>query len=205
MQPNDPFQPAPSGIDYLNQIAPPEKPQGFDKKSKIIMLIFGIIGILSLIFIFVMATSQSSGPSPLKLAARLQKLQTISTKYDSKLRGIDLQTANSSLIAVLTTANQSISTPLASYSIDTKKQAKEITGLDSSSEIEKTLDDKFLESGGLLDNYYASEMNAQLTDTILMMQRLERGTKYKSMREFLKKNLADFENLQKQFEKVSTS
>lgn len=201
MYPNDPDNPQPVGIDYLNEIAPPPPPAGFDRKTKIILVIFGIIGVLSLVLIFVMANQTNPGPTPIKLAARLQKLQTISTNYTKKLKSGDLQAANSSLTSILTTANQQIATPLAAYDIDAKKQAKEIAALDPSTEIEARLDDAYLNS--VLDNAYAQEMNVQLSDTILMMQRLERTTRVKSMQEFLSKNLADFKNLQKRFAEIA--
>ena len=53
MYPNDPYSqpPTPSGIDYLNQIAAPPEPAGFDKKTKIIIIIIALVGVLSLSFI----------------------------------------------------------------------------------------------------------------------------------------------------------
>lgn len=207
MQPNDPFQPAPTGIDYLNQIAPPPQPAGFDRKSKIIMAVLGAIGVLSLVFILMMSTGQTADDSstPMKIAARLQKLETIATKYNDKLRDSDLQMANSSLVAVLMTANQSIAEPLAAVSVDAKKKAKEIAALDPSTEIEEDLDDKFLTTGGMLDTHYGTTMNSQLVDTIMIMKRLSSSTNSKSMKEFLNKNITDLETLQKQFEKFSAS
>lgn len=204
MQPNDPFQPAPNGIDYLNQIATPAPAAGFDKKTKLILIIFGIIGIVSLAFIFFMMSAQkNTGPSPLTLAGRLQKLQTISTTYGKKLRTTSLQDTNSSLSAVLTTANQSISAPLAAYSIDATKQAKQIAALDPATTLTKTLDEAYLNS--TLDATYAREMNFQLEDTIVMMKRLLRATTSKSMKDFLETTIPSLENLQKQIESTTAA
>lgn len=201
MPPNNPFEQQPSGIDYLNQIAAPAPPTGFDKKTKIILVICGIIGILSLVMIASLAGRDSSGPSPLSLAARLQKLQTLTTKYTPKLKDSNLQAANSSLNAILTTANTSIATPLAAYGIDAEKQAKEITAMDPTTEIEKTLDDAYLNAN--LDSAYTLEMTLQIEETILMMQRLQRGTRVQSMKDFLAKTISDFENIKKQLSAVS--
>ena len=202
MQPNSPYQPEPTGIDYLNQIAPPPPSAGFDKKSKIILLLAGLIGLISLAMIATMAMNQSSaGPSPLALAARLQKLQAVSDNYGSRLRSIPLQDANSSLKTVLITANNSINEPLLAYSIDAKKQAKEIAALDPSTAIETKLDEAYLNS--LLDVTYAREMTFQLEETLVMMERLERTTRIESMKQFLTKTIADFENLKKQFADAS--
>lgn len=201
MPPNNPFEQQPSGIDYLNQIAAPAPPAGFDKKTKIILVICGIIGILSLVMIASLAGRDSSGPSPLSLVARLQKLQTLTTKYTPKLKDSNLQAANSSLNAILTTANTSIATPLAAYGIDAEKQAKEITAMDPTTEIEKTLDDAYLNAN--LDSAYTLEMTLQIEETILMMQRLQRGTRVQSMKDFLTKTISDFENIKKQLSAVS--
>ena len=81
MQPYNDYD-VPTGIDYLNQISAPPAPQGFDKKSKIILLILGIIGLIGLVFIINAAQNASRGPSLNNLIARLQKLQTACTNED---------------------------------------------------------------------------------------------------------------------------
>lgn len=198
MQPNDYIQPTPSGIDYLNQIAPPEQPKGVDKKMKILLVVAGFFLLFGLILIFLMATDTSSSSSPLKLAARLQKLQVVTDKYTDKLRDSDLQTVNSSFSAVLTTANQSINQLLPKYDIDPKKQAKEIIAVDPSTKIEQNLDDTFL-TYGTIDSAYVMEMNVQLEDTLLMMKQMQRDKQFSDMHEFLAKTITDFENIQKRF------
>lgn len=198
MQPNNPFEPTPTGIDYLNHIAPPAAPSGFDKKSKIIVLLAGVLGLLSLGVIGFIAVSQSnSGPSPLHLVARLQKLDKLTEKYGEDLRATALQDANSTLSAVLITTNQAIAKPLADYGINLKEQAKLVATLDPSTELEATLDDANLNS--ILDNAYAREMDYLLEDTLVMMNRLQTATKLQSMYDFLEQAIADFENIKKRF------
>ncbi len=204
MQPNNPYQPAPTGIDYLNHIAPPPPPTGFDKKSKIIMIIAGAIGLLSLIFIVITAVNlANAGPSPLAVAARLQKLGTLSSEYGDKLRTTALRDANSSLSTILITANRSIAEPLTAQSIDLEKQAKEIAALEPTEEIGTMLDDAHL--NGRLDDAYAREMTYQLEDTLVMMKRLEQTTRSQGMKVFLEKTIADFETLKKQFAEATRS
>ena len=193
---NDPFNQQPSGIDYLNQIAAPPPAEGFDKKTKIILVIFGIIGILSLIFIFTMLQNTSSSASPLQVAARVQKLTTISQKYKDKLQDSRLQSTNSSLVSVMTTANTSIVEVLSNSGIDYNKQKKEIAQLDPSTQLETKFDDAALNAQ--LDVVYAHEMNVQITDTITMMQKLEKSTNSRSMKDYLAKTITDLENIQKQ-------
>lgn len=197
MYPNDdPFNQQPTGIDYLNQIAAPPPAEGFDKKTKIILIIFGIIGVLSLVFIFTMLQNSSSGASPLQVAARVQKLATVSQKYKDKLQNSRLQNTNSSLVSVMTTANTSMIEVLGKSGIDYNKQKKEIVQLDPSTKLEAKFDDAALNAQ--LDVVYAHEMNVQITDTITMMKKLEKSTKSQSMKEYLAKTIADLENIQKQ-------
>ena len=193
---NDPFNQQPSGIDYLNQIAAPPPAEGFDKKTKIILVIFGIIGILSLIFIFTMLQNTSSSASPLQVAARVQKLTTISQKYKDKLQDSRLQSTNSSLVSVMTTANTSIVEVLSNSGIDYNKQKKEIAQLDPSTKLETKFDDAALNAQ--LDVVYAHEMNVQITDTITMMQKLEKSTNSRSMKDYLAKTITYLDNIQKQ-------
>jgi hypothetical protein len=100
MQPNNPYTPEPSGIDYLNQIAAPAAPTGFDAKSKVIMIVAGIVCMIALVFIaFTTLSSSNNSPSPVALSAKLQVLQKLSTKYGPKLRTTALQDTNSALSA----------------------------------------------------------------------------------------------------------
>jgi hypothetical protein len=200
MYPNDPLAPQPSGIDYLNQIAPPPEPSGFDKKSKIIIFVFALIGIFSLVFIFFAASKTSSAATPTQVIARLANMQTIAEKYNKNLQSNPIQNANSSLIAVLTTANNSIETPAASVKIDLKKQKKDILATESTAEIEKKLDDALLNSD--LDATYAHSLNVELTDTIMMLDQVQKSKTTKSMKEFCQKTSADLTNIKKQITEI---
>lgn len=199
MQPNNPYTPEPSGIDYLNQIAAPAAPTGFDAKSKVIMIVAGIICVVSLVFIGLTALSSSnSGPSPVALSARLQMLQKLSTKYGPKLRTTAMQDANSSFGASLITANKSMSSVLSASGVDTKKAAQQIAQLSDASDIEKKLDEAHLNS--ILDDVYAREITYQIQDTLVMMERLNRATRSTTTREFLDKTTTDFKTLYRQFD-----
>ncbi len=203
MYPNNqdnPFNQQPTGIDYLNQISTPAPSAGFDKKTKIILAILGLVGILSLGLIFAMSQNSQSTVSPSKIAARVQKLLTVSQKYNNKLQSSKLQTVNSSLVSVLTTANSSIAEPLKNNDIDLKKQQKEIAKLDPSTDLEKKLDEAVLNAQ--IDTIYAHEINVQLTDTINMMKRLHKSTSSKSMKSYLEKTVDDLQNIQKQITEI---
>ena len=190
----------PQGIDYLNQIATPPPAEGFDKKTKIIIAILSLIGLIALIAIFVFSQDSMPNTSPSQVAARVNKLLTISKKYNNKFRSTSLQTTNSSLVAVLTTANTSMSEALQTTGINYKEKQKDILALDPSEKLEKKLDEALLNTQ--LDITYAHEMNVQITDTINMMKKVYKSTKSKKMREWLGKTAGDLENIQKQINQI---
>ena len=190
----------PQGIDYLNQIATPPPAEGFDKKTKIIIAILSLIGLIALIAIFVFSQDSMPNTSPSQVAARVNKLLTISKKYNNKFRSTSLQTTNSSLVAVLTTANTSMGEALQTTGINYKEKQKDILALDPSEKLEKKLDEALLNTQ--LDITYAHEMNVQITDTINMMKKVYKSTKSKKMREWLVKTAGDLENIQKQINQI---
>ena len=190
----------PQGIDYLNQIATPPPAEGFDKKTKIIITILSFIGLITLIAIFVFSQDSTPSASPSQVASRVNKLLTISKKYNNKFRSTSLQTTNSSLVAVLTTADASMSEALQSTGVNYKEKRKDILALDPSEKLEKKLDEALLNTQ--LDITYAHEMNVQITDTINMMKKVYKSTKSKKMREWLVKTAGDLENIQKQINQI---
>ena len=190
----------PQGIDYLNQIATPPPAEGFDKKTKIIIAILSFIGLITLIAIFVFSQDSMPNASPSQVASRVNKLLTISKKYNNKFRSTSLQTTNSSLVAVLTTADASMGEALQSAGINYKEKQKDILALDPSEKLEKKLDEALLNAQ--LDITYAHEMNVQITDTINMMKKVYKSTKSKKMREWLVKTAGDLENIQKQINQI---
>ena len=190
----------PQGIDYLNQIATPPPAEGFDKKTKIIIAILSFIGLITLIAIFVFSQDSMPSASPSQVASRVNKLLTISKKYNNKFRSTSLQTTNSSLVAVLTTADASMSEALQATGINYKEKQKDILALDPSEKLEKKLDEALLNTQ--LDITYAHEMNVQITDTINMMKKVYKSTKSKKMREWLVKTAGDLENIQKQINQM---
>lgn len=195
---NNPYPDQPQGIDYLNQISTPPPKQGFEKKTKIIVAALLAFGIVSIAVISLFAQNNSPKTTPSQVAARIQKLLTVSQKYDKQIQSSKLQVASSSLVSILTTADAKISDPLQTVGIDYKKQKKDIGKLESSDELNQKLEDAFLNSQ--LDLTYAHEMNVQITDTIAMMQRLYKSTQSKSMKEYLNKTAGDLDNIQKQLQ-----
>lgn len=193
---HDPLNDVPTGIEYLNQIATPPPRPGFDKKSKLIIAVMAIVGLLSLLFIFVASQNARSAPTIKTLAGRLHKLQTITDTYNGKLRATAIQDTSSSLKAVLKTANTAVNEPLSRSGVDPKKQAKEIAALDPADELDRKLSDAFLNTQ--LDLTYAHEMNIQLTDTLDMIAQIQKATSDDVTQKFLTKTHADLQNIKKQ-------
>lgn len=196
MYPNDPYSqsPTPSGIDYLNQIAAPPEPAGFDKKTKIIIIIIALVGVLSLGFIW--AASQSgSGPTVSNAIMRVARLQTVTELQKKRLKNSTVTDINSSLDAILTTAVNK-ATPIAqSEKLDINKALKVP---DFEVKLNEKLDDAFLNDQ--LDAVYTREMAYQLELLSSELSSLSKKAKKSDVKEFLEKTQSDITSIKKRLE-----
>ena len=196
MYPNDPYSqpPTPSGIDYLNQIAAPPEPTGFDKKTKIIIIIIALVGVLSLGFIW--AASQSgSGPTISNAIMRVARLQTVTELQKKRLKNSTVTDINSSLDAILTTAINK-ATPIAqSEKLDINKALKVP---DFEVKLSEKLDDAFLNDQ--LDAVYTREMAYQLELLSSELSSLSKKAKKSDVKEFLEKTQSDITSIKKRLE-----
>lgn len=196
MYPNDPYSqpPTPSGIDYLNQIAAPPEPARFDKKTKIIIIIIALVGVLSLGFIW--AASQSgSGPTVSNVIMRVARLQTVTELQKKRLKNSTVTDINSSLDAILTTAVNK-ATPIAqSEKLDINKALKVP---DFEVKLNEKLDDAFLNDQ--LDAVYTREMAYQLELLSSELSSLSKKAKKSDVKEFLEKTQSDITSIKKRFE-----
>jgi hypothetical protein len=196
MYPNDPYSqpPTPSGIDYLNQIAAPPEPTGFDKKTKIIIIIIALVGVLSLGFIW--AASQSgSGPTISNAIMRVARLQTVTELQKKRLKNSTVTDINSSLDAILTTAVNK-ATPIAqSEKLDINKALKVP---DFEVKLSEKLDDAFLNDQ--LDAVYTREMAYQLELLSSELSSLSKKAKKSDVKEFLEKTQSDITSIKKRLE-----
>lgn len=196
MYPNDPYSqpPTPSGIDYLNQIAAPPEPAGFDKKTKIIIIIIALVGVLSLGFIW--AASQSgSGPTVSNAIMRVTRLQTVTELQKKRLKNSTVTDINSSLDAILTTAVNK-ATPIAqSEKLDINKALKVP---DFEVKLNEKLDDAFLNDQ--LDAVYTREMAYQLELLSSELSSLSKKAKKSDVKEFLEKTQSDITSIKKRLE-----
>ena len=188
MYPNDPYSqpPTPSGIDYLNQIAAPPEPAGFDKKTKIIIIIIALVGVLSLGFIW--AASQSgSGPTISNAIMRVARLQTVTELQKKRLKNSTVTDINSSLDAILTTAVNK-ATPI----------NKALKVPDFEVKLSEKLDDAFLNDQ--LDAVYTREMAYQLELLSSELSSLSKKAKKSDVKEFLEKTQSDITSIKKRLE-----
>lgn len=196
MYPNDPYSqpPTPSGIDYLNQIAAPPEPARFDKKTKIIIIIIALVGVLSLGFIW--AASQSgSGPTVSNVIMRVARLQTVTELQKKRLKNSTVTDINSSLDAILTTAVNK-ATPIAqSEKLDINKALKVP---DFEVKLNEKLDDAFLNDQ--LDAVYTREMAYQLELLSSELSSLSKKAKKSDVKEFLEKTQSDITSIKKRLE-----
>ena len=196
MYPNDPYSqpPTPSGIDYLNQIAAPPEPAGFDKKTKIIIIIIALVGMLSLGFIW--AASQSgSGLTVSNAIMRVARLQTVTELQKKRLKNSTVTDINSSLDAILTTAVNK-ATPIAqSEKLDINKALKVP---DFEVKLNEKLDDAFLNDQ--LDAVYTREMAYQLELLSSELSSLSKKAKKSDVKEFLEKTQSDITSIKKRLE-----
>jgi hypothetical protein len=175
-------------IDYLNQIAPPEKKPMFDRKIAVIALIFILLG------------GSSNTQKIQTLAARLQTLQTIVDESQRTIKSSSLRTTSSNLSIYLTSANRDIVGPLQTYSLSKEKLDKNIIAAEDGAELKKALEDARLNA--VFDRTYAREMSYQLATVTSLMQEIYNSTNSTSLKSYLetteanltpiKKQLADF-------------
>jgi hypothetical protein len=186
-------------IDYLNQIAPPQKKPGVN--NKLFFLIIGgglllatIIGIVILI-----GSSSSSGPKQKMqtLAARLTTLKTISGDAQKKLSSSALRGTNSNLGIFLTNANRDIAQPLANNGVDTTKLDKAIVAAEAGTALTTELEEARLNA--VFDRTYAREMSYQLDTVAALMKTIYNSTNSTSLKDFLVTTDNNLQPIKKQF------
>lgn len=166
-QPNTQAPPAPvpggmPSIDYLNQIAPPQKiSHGFTLKQ-LILLGGGLLVALGVFFAVLIV--QSLGPdltqSSQGLIARTDALEKVTTTSQRSIQTRDLSAFNSSLSIQLSSTSSSLKKAFAEAGIAVDKIDKSITEKENRSELLETLDDARL--SGIFDRVYLREMSYEI-------------------------------------------
>jgi hypothetical protein len=177
-------------VDYLNQIAPKQTKPTMNPK-----VLMGLIAGVILIAVIALFALSSGGQGPVQkmqtLAARLQTLQTISSKAQKNIKSGDLRSINSNLTIYLTNTNRDIAEPLSKNNVDIKKLDKTIVTAEKGEELSKKLEDARLNA--TFDRVYTREMTYQLDTLAGLMQEIYGSTNSKSLKDFL---VTTDENLQ---------
>ncbi len=182
-------------IDYLNQIAAPEKKPS--PVNKIILIIIIGLGILTLIVGGLMisrAASRGSQSRP-QMAARLHESSDIVRSAQKNLKSNTLRDLNSNLQLFLTNTNRDLKDAgLDGAQVESSilKREKDLT-----QELNARLEDARLNA--TFDEIYAREMAYRLETIMLLMRQVHANTNSTELKEYLDTNIKELDNLQSGF------
>jgi len=190
-------------IDYLNQIAP--QPQKKSLSSRSFLMLAGGGALAAIIVGILMLASGGSGPtkSMQTFAARVQALEKITASAQKNINSNDLRGTNSNLTLFLANTDHNMTTPLANNSVDVKKLDKDIVAAEKGDALTAKLEDARLNA--VFDRVYAREMSYQLTALETLMNSIYKGSKSKSMKDFLKTTDDSLVPIKKQFDSFDAS
>lgn len=169
-------------IDYLDQIAP--KPQNnnwlLSKKPLLIGLIAmaGLLMIISAVSIFSKDTSTSS-----RLAARLLSTEKLVKNSTKNIKDSQLRATNANLTSFLTNSIRDIQPFLTKDGIKITNIDKTITASEATTKLNSALEDARLNA--VFDRTYAREMTYKLDTIITLMNKINKNSKSKSLKEYL--------------------
>jgi len=184
-------------IDYLNQIAPPEKKPAMN--NKMFFLVIGG-GLLIAIVVGILALSSGSGGPKEQLqtlSVRLGTLKTISDASQKSIKSGALRNANSNLQISLSNANRDIAEPLKANGITAEGVSEKVKKAENGEALTKKLEDARLNA--VFDRIYAREMGFQLDKTITLMKTIHNSTSSKSLKTFLETTSTNLDPIKKQF------
>jgi hypothetical protein len=201
MNPDSPQTPItpPSGVDYLNQIAPKQqKKLSFARGPRLLILIGAILVLVVIAAAIVLNIISQSTRYPLEqMTARLNATQEIVTSAKSNLKNSELRGLNSNLGLYLTNTNRDIAEPLLSAGVNVDKLDEKVVSDESSEPILSRLEDARLNA--IYDRTYAREMAYQLETLIALMKQIYSSTGNSELKEFLQTTYASLEPTQKAF------
>ncbi len=194
MQPSD----TPVPVGYLDQIAPEQKPSGFNNQHFFAIIIGAVVVILIAIVLMVAASAGPSDTDKLQsLGLRLQSLQTIADDAQKNIQSSDLRSTNGNLSTYLVNTNRDIAPSLTKAKINLKKAVKKASDDENGKTLTAKLEDARLNA--VFDRTYAREMAYQLESISLSMKTLRKTTKSKTLKAFIDGSSNDLATLQKQF------
>ena len=187
-------------VDYLNQIAAPaQKPGFFDKKTKIIVIILGILMLLSVPLIIVGILNSTDRVTADQVALHLKTLEVVSNENHGNIGNGELRSVNSSLSLVLADATGDLS----AYSVDPNSLTAMVEADPRAIELRDKLDDATLNA--VIDRTYPREMAYQLEVALLDLERLYNESNNPEFRNAIGEVYEQIEPIQEQFEEISAA
>ena len=200
-------------LEYLNQIsAKPAQAQSssfFDKKTKIIFIIFGVVLLLAIVLMISLSSSQSSSePTETSELSRLyrrsESLEKSISAYQSSIKASSLRSSVTSLSALITglkttSSNyltKTLGVELSAYPI-TASDAAAITSLNSALENARL--------NGILDRVAASEFYYQIAHLIVIEESVLKKTSNSELKDFLSSSVESLSLLDETFYSYSES
>lgn len=186
--------------DYLDQIAPPEKPdRGFSKKQ---MLIFAGLGAALLIAIALMVFTsllQNNRPTEM-LAARFITIQKVVDDSTDKLKNSQLRALNSDLKLYLVDVMREAEEVFTPVDVSLKEINPKVTEQENPDDLLARLEDERLNAR--YDRSYAREIASLIETTLIQMKDVQNKTSNKPLQEFLQKTYNNLQPIQEQFENI---
>jgi hypothetical protein len=197
MQPeNTPQLPA----NYLDQIAPPEKPnRGFSKKQLLIFTGLGAALVLAVALMMLTSVLKNNHPTEM-LAARFITVQKVVDDSTSKLKNSQLRALNSDLKLYLVDVMREAESAFATSGVDIKDINPNVTDQENPDELLERLEDERLNAR--YDRSYAREMTALLETTLIQMKDIYNKSSSQPLKDFLQKTLDNLEPIKEQFESI---
>lgn len=197
MQPDNPTQ---LSVDYLDQIAPPEKPnKGFSKKQILIFAGLGVALILAVLLMMLNSALQNNRPEEM-LAARLITIQKVVDESTGNLKNSKLRALNSDLKLYIVDVMREAEAPFAASKVTFSEINPNVTKRENADGLLERLEDERLNAR--YDRSYAREMASLIETTLIQMKAVYGKTSNKSLKDFLQKTYDNLLPVQEQFENI---
>jgi hypothetical protein len=197
MQPDTPTQ---LSVDYLDQIAPPEKPnRGFSKKQIILFVGLGVALLIAIALMMLNSLLQNNRPSEV-LAARLITVQKVVDSSTGNLKNSKLRALNSDLKLYIVDVMRESEVPFAAVKVNFSEINPNITKQENADSLLELLEDERLNAR--YDRAYAREMASLLETTLIQMKDVYSKTSNESLKEFLQKTYDNLLPVYEQFENI---
>lgn len=194
----------PLGMDYLNQITPPQPVNKWLKPGpQLFLLIGGVLVVIVIIISIILGVVGSNARKPLQqLSARLAATAAIAEDGQKEIKSSELRSLNSSLKLYLTNINRDITAPMQKSGVNVSKLDESILKEESTESVNQRLEDARL--NGIFDRVYAREMAYRLDTILALMRQINTSTGNEDLKQFLSESYDSLEPAQESFADFNT-